>query len=111
MTSACVNPAAPDGGVGKLKYFHGKLPDAPSDAPPWVETLDQLTGTCQASNAGNSFIVSVVPGPNATGLTTLLHSAQIAPGWGLHIADVGLVQGNMLDVLDAEIATWKAAHR
>jgi hypothetical protein len=29
-------------------------------------------------------------------------------GWGLHVADISLVQGNMLDVIGAESAAWAA---
>jgi hypothetical protein len=39
-----------------------------------------------------------------------LKAAQVAPGWGVHPLDLSLVQGNILDVLDAEIATWQAQH-
>jgi hypothetical protein len=37
-----------------------------------------------------------------------LTAAEVAPGWGVHPLDLSLVQGNILDVLDAEIATWQA---
>jgi hypothetical protein len=40
----------------------------------------------------------------------LLKAAEVAPGWGIHPQDIALVQGNILDVLDAEIATWQAKH-
>ncbi len=106
LVSACVNPAAPAGGAASLKFFHKKAPDAPASDPPWVETLGQLTGKCRSDMTGDGFIVSVRPGRKAARLKQRLEDAEIVTGWGLHLEDVALVQGNMLDVLGAEIATW-----
>ena len=59
---------------------------------------------------GMAFVVTVLPGQFATQITALLKAQEVAPGWGVHPFDIPLVQGNMLDVLDAEIATWQAQH-
>jgi hypothetical protein len=106
LVSACVNPAVPDGGSGMLKFYYaGKNP------PAWVEAIGQFTGTCQAGSGGaDIFVVTVLPTQFAAQNTTVLKAAQVAPGWGVHPLDLSLVQGNILDVLDAEIATWQAEH-
>jgi hypothetical protein len=105
LVSACVNPAAPAGGSAALKYFHANT------KPPWVEALGQLSGVCHADSSGaNIFVVTVIPGMFAAANTTALKAAEVAPGWGVHPQDIALVQGNILDVLDAEIATWQAHH-
>ena len=105
LVSACVNPAAPAGGSAALKYYHA------NSKPPWVEALGQLSGVCQASSSGaNTFVVTVQPGMFAAANTAALKSAEVAPGWGVHPQDIALVQGNILDVLDAEITTWQAHH-
>jgi Protein of unknown function (DUF3089) len=106
FASACANPAAPAGGSAMLKpYFAGANP------PAWVEAIGQLTGECQVDSSGaNTFVVTILPGEFAAKNTATLKAAEIAPGWGVHPLDISLVEGNILDVLDAEIATWQAQH-
>jgi hypothetical protein len=88
-----------------LKYYHA------NSSPPWAEALGQLSGVCQADSTGaNIFVVTVEPGQFASANTAALKAAEVAPGWGIHPIDIALVQGNILDVLDAEIATWQAHH-
>ena len=110
MVSACVHPAAPSGGTGALKFFHKKLLSAPASDPPWIETLDEMSGACRSDDSGNGFIVTVAPGPQHAAFEKLLKNAEIVTGWGLHLEDMPLAQGNILDVLDAEIATWTTRH-
>jgi hypothetical protein len=106
LVSACVNPAAPAGGSGALKFYY-----AGANPPAWVEALGQLTGTCQAGSGGaDIFVVTVLAGQFSAQNTSILTAAEVAPGWGVHPLDLSLVQGNILDVLDAEIATWQAQH-
>ena len=110
LVSACANPAAPGGGTGKLKFFHQKAETASANDPPWVEDVDQLTGACSTTAGGNGFRITIAPGPHASELTALLKQTEGREGWGLHPRDIGLVQGNILDVLDAEIAAWQKTH-
>ena len=106
LASACVNPAAPAGGSATLKFYY---PGA--NPPAWVEAIGQVTGQCQMdSNGANTFVVTVLPGQFAAKNTATLKAQEVAAGWGVHPYDIPLVQGNMLDVLDAEIATWQAQH-
>jgi Protein of unknown function (DUF3089) len=105
LAAACVNPAAPAGGSAMLKYYHANA------SPQWAEALGQLSGVCQKGSSGdNTFVVTVEPGKFASANTASLKAAEVAPGWGVHPLDIALVQGNILDVLDAEIATWQAHH-
>lgn len=105
FVSACVNPAAPAGGSAMLKYYRANT------SPPWAEALGQLSGVCQADSTGaDIFVVTVQAGQFATANTAALKAAEVAPGWGIHPLDIALVQGDILDVLDAEIATWQAHH-
>lgn len=105
FTSACVNPAAPSGGTGMLKFYY-----AGNNPPSWVEAIGQVTGECQSDSGANILVVTVLPGQFATKLTSGLKSSEVAPGWGVHPLDISLVLGNILDVLDAEIAAWQAKH-
>jgi len=110
LVSACENPAAPDGGTGKLESYFQRPATSPASDPPWIETTGRLTGACKADANGNAFRVSVEPGSAAERYKALLKMSEPLSGWGLHVLDINLVQGNMLDVLDAEIAAWKKAH-
>jgi hypothetical protein len=66
---------------------------------------------CQSDSSGaHIFVVTVKPGIFAAANTASLKAAEVAAGWGIHPEDIALVQGNILDVLDAEIATWQAKH-
>jgi DUF3089 family protein len=106
LESACVSPAAPGGGKGVLKLYHRKAPFAPESDPPWVETVGQLSGECRATEAGVALRVTVEPGPASGYLEGLLKLPPLPADWGLHVRDIALVQGNILDVLDAEIGAW-----
>lgn len=106
FASACASPAAPGGGSAMLKFYY-----AGANPPAWVEAIGQLTGECQMDSFGaNTLVVTVLPTQFANQLTATLKAAEVAPGWGVHPLDISLLQGNMLDVLDAEIATWQAQH-
>lgn len=105
LVTACVNPAAPAGGSGALKFYY-----AGNNPPAWVEAIGQFTGTCQASAGANIFVVTILPGQFSAQNTGTLKAAEVAPGWGVHPLDLSLVQGNILDVLDAEIAAWQTQH-
>jgi hypothetical protein len=105
LVSACVSPSAPSGGSASLKFYHT------NSNPPWVEALGQISGVCQSESSGaNIFVVTVESGTFAAANTAILKAAEVAPGWGVHPQDIALVQGNILDVLDAEILTWQAKH-
>jgi hypothetical protein len=105
LESACVSPAAPSGGTGALKVYLAKPSTAPDADPPWIEYLGQFTGTCTPDDQGSVLRVA----GHTDALTAFLRSLMVRPGWGLHGRDVSLEQGNILDVLDAEIATWQSA--
>jgi hypothetical protein len=107
--AACVSPAAPGGGKALLTSYMPKPSFAPPSDPPYIELVGQLSGECDADAQGNVLRVTVEPTPFGGMLGPVL--ARLGdPGWGLHVADISLVQGNMLDVIGAESAAW-AAHR
>ncbi len=110
MVAACVSPAAPGGGVGQLKSYFPKPAIAPAADPEWVEAVDQMSATCASDSQGHVLRVSVEPGRYADLLRPML-AHVVSGGWGLHVLDVALLQGNIIDVLGAETATWQRAHR
>jgi Protein of unknown function (DUF3089) len=108
LVAACTNPAALAGGRAPLDGFTHKPAFAPADDPPWVEMAGQLTGECVADSQGAVLRVRAVPGPLAPMVQQLLDHSQLAGGWGLHILDVSLVQGNLLDLTDSQGRAWAA---
>jgi pimeloyl-ACP methyl ester carboxylesterase len=111
MVAACTNPAAPGGGRGLLKPYFRKPAAAPAEDPPYVSPLSQLSAECVDDAQGSTLRVRVEPGPYESLLNTVLERSQGAPGWGLHILDIPLTQGNLLELIDAETAAWAKASR
>lgn len=106
LVAACAVPAAPGGGDGELKAYLPRPSLAAASDPPWIELRGQLTGKCVADDRGNVLRVTVVPGAHSDLLGAAL-AHGVAPGWGLHRLDVSLLLGNIIDVLDTELAGWK----
>jgi hypothetical protein len=110
LAAACVSPAAPAGGNGALKTYLPKPAMAPADDPPWIEAEGQLAAACTADAMGDVLRVSVLPTRFAPLLDAMLREVSAAPKWGLHRLDVAFVQGNILDLLDLQTASWLQRH-
>jgi hypothetical protein len=105
LVAGCVNPAAP-GGKGALKAYLPKPMGAPESDPPWIEVEGQLSAACVADAQGNILRVSVEDSRFADRLEAAFHRTSALPGWGLHRLDINLVQGNILDRIDAQTQAW-----
>jgi hypothetical protein len=111
----CTNPAALGGGKGKLKAydyttpfpgtlgvavnaFVGELPDVPT---PWL--IPNGTYTAECSTAGGADFLHVVAGDGAR---------DFAPspdaGWGWHLGDVNLAQGNLTAIVAKQIKAYSS---
>ncbi len=123
---ACVNPAALDNSGGRLKAMlpTGKAFESTAEPPRWsqldapIETpLVSLPGMLSAqcvTREGYTFLSVQVSGDpedmradDIVGDVVLNGATQ--PGWGLHIIDVNLALGNLVDVVAAQGAAWQAA--
>jgi hypothetical protein len=113
MTVACVNPARP-GAKGWVKldsYWVGKssypVPGGPvqwsaeGDAPtPWVHVKDLNSGRCV--NDGPRGYFSVRTDADASDKRTDRIGGEVGigglfiPAWGMHLADMSLVQGDLV---------------
>lgn len=112
-SAACVNPSAPGGGKAAIRPY---LPRPPAMAalpgqPSIVAFTGQLQAECVADASGNVLRVSVLPGPNAPLLRSVLAAGVVLPAWGLHILDMQLAQGGLLDMVDAQTRAWAARPR
>lgn len=109
QVGACVNPAtlAPQAlGQGRVRSYFHKPADGPSEDPPFVEAVGQLSAQCVADAQGAALRYSVEPGRHAERMQALTH-APSAPGWGLHSLDMNLAQGDLVDIVGGQAAGWR----
>jgi hypothetical protein len=124
MRSACANPADLAGGSGSLKsYFQSgtwHISDLTIEPPRWTSVASVttpfvavpglLTAQCVATDEFNYLAVTV--NPEAAGARTneitgdVIASGSLRPEWGLHLIDVDLAMGNLLDIVAAESGAW-----
>jgi hypothetical protein len=111
LVAPCTNPAALSGGRATLHGFVRKPPGAPADDPPWVELQAQISGECVSDAAGTVLRVRAEPGRYADLVKTYFDRTRVAAGWGLHLVDIGLTQGDLLDLAESQGEAWAAAKR
>ncbi len=110
----CVNPAAPGGGTGPLiPYFPsrtaasgivaaaGQLPALPT---PWFTEPGLYTGTCMSQGGATWLQVSA---PTVPGDPRTVVKETLGPTWGLHLVDVNIALGNLVDLVRAEAASYR----
>jgi hypothetical protein len=130
MQSACTNPAALGGGRGEL---HAYLSSAgrsivgssaeprpwvtPSQAieTPFVSVPGLLTAQC-VSNEKGSYLEITVNGDPADPRTDdiagdVLTNGQVNASWGLHLIDVNLAMGNLVDIVRQQSKAYVAARK
>ena len=105
----CVNPALPGGGTAPLKtYFETayvvRLGAAPSPTPTthYVMYPGELTGECKTEN-GATWLQITRSGSTAT-MYVLVQSGGST--WGLHLHDISLTLGNLIDLVRTETAAY-----
>ncbi|HXI93815.1 MAG TPA: DUF3089 domain-containing protein [Blastocatellia bacterium] len=117
MVAACANPAALGGGSGALHSYLGSAgrgngssaeprpwvtPPQPISTP-FVSVPGLLTAEC-VSNEKGSYLEITVHGNPADPRTDdivgdVVVGGQVQADWGLHLIDVNLAMGNLLDVV------------
>lgn len=128
MVAACTNPAALSGGEGQLHaYLDATGQTIASTQQPnpkpwvvperrietaWVSVPGLLTARC-ATNENATFLEVTVHGdpsvPRVTDITgDLMGGNQILANWGLHLIDVNLALGNLVDIVDQQAKAWVA---
>ena len=129
MTAACTNPAALGGGSGELHAYLsaqgqtivGAAPPKPWVTPerpietPWVSVPGMLTARC-ASNENASYLEVTVhadpAGRRADDIRgDLMAGGQVQANWGLHLIDVNLSMGNLLDTVGQQAKAWRSHPR
>lgn len=125
MSAACTNPAALGGGSGELRAYlstegsmiAGTTEPKPWVTPdrtiqtPWVSVPGLLTARC-ASNE-NATYLEVTLHPDATAHRAndiggdLSSNGQVLTNWGLHLVDVNLAMGNLVNIVGQQAKAWK----
>jgi len=122
--AGCANPATLGGGSAELhNYFPanrkasilsalGATGDAASTwvdasagavSTPFVSLPGLVTGECVNAGGRNYLAVTVHadPGPRADDIP-----GDLTPEWGLHLVDVSLVMGDVVDLVRSQSAAW-----
>jgi hypothetical protein len=68
----------------------------------------QLQAECVSDAAGSVLRVRVPPGPNAALLQDAMVRSSLLPTWGLHILDLELALGSLLEMVEAQSRAWTA---
>jgi hypothetical protein len=109
----CVNPAAPGGGNRELDTYRrttpipgpigaviGQLPSAPT---PWVRYPHLYTAKCESANGATWLQVTDIGGSTDQ---RLRFQYPLGPVWGLHLADVNIALGNLVDLVRKQAAVY-----
>jgi len=129
MMSACTNPASLAGGSGELHAYmstHGSgVSAAEVVQKSWVtgQTIDtpfvslpgMLTAEC-VSNEKGSYLAITVHGdradPRADDITgDVVRDGQVLPDWGLHLIDVGVAMGNLIDIVHDQAKSFQISNK
>lgn len=126
LAAACVNPAALRGGKGELHSYLaavGRGNGSSADPKPWVTPAQPikttfvsvpglLTAEC-VSNERGSYLAVTVHGNPADPRTDeivgdVVANGQVQANWGLHLIDVQVAMGNLVDIVGQQSKAYLA---
>ena len=130
MEAACTNPAALEGGSGPLRAYltgagsliasnvpqqHQWVAGAPSIETPFVSVPGLLSARCAANEHGRYLQVSVhgdPADPRADDIPGDLGAVgKVQAHWGLHLIDVNLAMGNLVELVERQAAAFLSRKR
>jgi hypothetical protein len=126
--AGCTNPAALAGGSGELRSYlpsseKGYIVPDVSEQPSWltpsvpintpfVTLPGMLTAECVSSGRLSYLAVSIhdtPSGPRAHDIGgDLVVDGMALPDWGLHLIDVNLALGNLVDIVGQQAKSYSA---
>lgn len=127
MSAACTNPAALAGGSGALHAYldaKGRTITTPSPVKPWVSSgaaVDTpwvsvpglLTAACRTNDNATYLEITVHGNPADPRVDDIIGDLgtgqQVLANWGLHLVDVNLAMGNLLDIVAQQSKAFTAA--
>lgn len=110
MEAACVNPAALGGGKGELHSYLSSTANGHEATgwakgvtvtTPFVSVPGLLSATCVNAGGFNYLAVHVNADPADPRLDAIKPGA-VTPDWGLHLIDVNLAMGNLVDLVGSQ---------
>jgi hypothetical protein len=126
LIGACTNPGALGGGSATLHAYLaadgrtivGTSPPPPWVIPerrletPWVSVPDLLSARC-TSNEHATYLEITVNGDTSDPRTDNIYGdlgvgPQILADWGLHLIDVNLAMGNLVEIVREQSRAWTA---
>jgi hypothetical protein len=130
MVSGCTNPAALAGGSAELHAYLGSrrsgVVTTEMSPRPWVtptQSIDTpfvsvpglLTAEC-VSNEKGSYLAITVHGdpsdPRTDDITgDVVVNGQVLADWGLHLIDVNLAMGNLVDIVGQQSKAYLATNK
>lgn len=130
LQAACVNPAALGGGPGSLRAYlasgtepliaDGVQPGPWTHPPkpittPFVEVPDLLSAECRNDGSHSYLAISIhsTPGGARTDAITgdVVVDGHVLKDWGLHIVDMNLAMGNLIEIVREEGRAYLAGRR
>jgi hypothetical protein len=124
MTGSCTNPAALAGGSAPLHSYlstKGTLIVGVSAPKPWAadKTIDTpfvsvpglITAECKKNEFATYLEIKVnadPADPRTDDITGDLGGAKPLANWGLHLVDVNLVMGDLLNLVDQQAKAYRA---
>ena len=130
MVAACTNPAALGGGSGELHAYLSaagrSIASSSAEPRPWVTPAQPintpfvsvpglLTAEC-VSNEKGSYLAVTVHGDAADPRTDdivgdVVVNGQVQADWGLHLIDVNLAMGNLVDIVSKQSKSYLATKK
>lgn len=123
MEAACVNPAALLGNDSLDAYLRNggsilseEKPDpwvADGDAvkTPYVKVPGLLTGTCTRGDNNHYLAIEINAGdgPRVDDIKgDVVYAGQVLADWGLHLIDINLAQGDLIELIRRQHEGWMA---
>lgn len=125
--SACNSPASLAGGSAEVHSYFPADPNASilsslgvgadrstewvqgqTVATPFVSTPGLVTAECVSSGGFDYLEVTVHGDPADPRVDDI--GGDLTPEWGLHLQDVNLVMGDVVELVGSQSAAWRAAH-
>jgi len=126
MMAGCTNPAALGGGSGELHAYLGArgsrlVGNAEAEPGPWVpppkaigtrfvSVPGMLSAECVSDEHGSYLAVTVHSSPSDQRAKDIVGDVviggQVLPNWGLHLIDVHLALGNLIDIVHQQAQAY-----
>ena len=128
MVAACTNPAALGGGKALTDNYLGTrgaglgsgiqapwVKDGPAVTTPFVKAPGLLTAECVRSGKFSYLAVTVNADPADPRTDTIAGDVvilgKILPDWGLHLIDMPVAMGNLVELSNTQAKAWAAKAR